>query len=189
MVLCSASRLLLRFSQPERFSQRKGNRPPCPFRRHPLCSVMADRVTIVSPRDPWPFSTVTADDLEDLVAEGLLRPLSDERQPEWIPPTSGAAPSPPPGYVVSFVSFHERGFGVPASRFMRAILHNYGVELHNLSPNSISQAAIFVAVCEGYLGIAPHWDLWTHLFSAEIFVSPTGDRRVRAAVRAGGWIL
>jgi hypothetical protein len=38
---------------------------------------------------------------------------------------------------------------------MRAILHHYGVELHNLSPNSISQAAIFVTVCEGYLGIAP----------------------------------
>jgi hypothetical protein len=90
---------------------------------------------------------------------------------------------------VSFVSFHERGFGVPASRFMRAILHVYGVELHNLSPNSISQAAIFAAVCEGYLGIDPHWDLWTHLFSAELFASPMGERRVRAAVRAGGCIL
>jgi hypothetical protein len=150
---------------------------------------MADRVTIISPCDPWPFSTVTAEDLEDLVAKGLLRPLSDERQPEWIPPASGTAPSPPPGYVVSFVSFHERGFGVPASRFMRAILYNYEVELHNLSPNSISQAAIFVALCEGYLGIAPHWDLWTHLFSAELFASPTGERRVRAVVRAGGCIL
>jgi hypothetical protein len=104
-------------------------------------------------------------------------------------PPSGAAPSPPPGYVVSFVSFHERGFGVPASRFMRAILHVYGVELHNLSPNSISQAAIFAAVCEGYLGIDPHWDLWTHFFSAELFASSTGERRVRAAVRAGGCIL
>jgi hypothetical protein len=118
---------------------------------------MADRVTIVPPCDPWPFSIVTADDLEALVTEGLLHPLSDERQPEWMPPPpSGAAPSPPPGYVVSFVSFHERGFGVPASHFMRAILHVYGVELHNLSPNSISQAAIFTAVCEGYLGIDPH---------------------------------
>ena len=150
---------------------------------------MADRVTIISPRDPWPFSTVTASDLEDLVGEGFLRPLSDERRPEWIPLVSGAAPSPPPGYIVSFVSFHERGFGVPASRFMRAILHHYGVELHNLSPNSISQAAIFVAVCEGFLGIAPHWDLWTHLFFAELFASPTGERKVRAAVRAGGCIL
>jgi hypothetical protein len=150
---------------------------------------MADQVTIILPCDPWPFSTVTADDLEALVADGLLRPLSGDSQPEWMAPPSGAAPSPPPGYVVSFVSFHERGFGVPASRFMRTILHVYGVELHNLSPNSISQAAIFAAVCEGYLGIAPHWDLWTHLFSAELFASPTGKRKVRMAVRAGGCIL
>jgi hypothetical protein len=116
---------------------------------------MADRVTVVSPRDPWPFSTVTADDLEALVADGLLRPLSGDPQLEWMAPPSGVASSPPPGYVLSFVSFHERGFGVPASRFMRAILHVYRVELHNLSPNSITQAAIFVAVCEGFLGIAP----------------------------------
>jgi hypothetical protein len=116
----------------------KGNRAPLPLRRHLFCLVMANRVTIVSPRDPWPFSTVTADDLEALVANGLLRPLSGDSQPEWMAPSSGAAPSPPPGYVVSFVSFHERGFGVPTSRFMRAILHVYGVELYNLSPNSIS---------------------------------------------------
>jgi hypothetical protein len=150
---------------------------------------MADRVTVVPPRDPWPFSTVTADDLEALVADGLLRPLSGDPQPEWIAPPSGAAPSPPPGYVLSFVSFHERGFGVPASCFMRAILHFYGVELHNLNPNSITQAAIFAAVCEGFLGIDPHWDLWTHLFSAEPFALTTGERRVRMAVRAGGCIL
>ena len=116
---------------------------------------MAERVTIIPPRDPWPLSTVMASDLEDLVGEGLLRPLTDMQRPEWIPPAGGAAPSPPPGYIVSFVSFHERGFGVPAGRFMRAILYHYGVELHNLTPNSISQAPIFVAVCEGYLGIAP----------------------------------
>jgi hypothetical protein len=113
---------------------------------------MADRVTIISPREPWPFSTVTASDLEELVGEGLLRPLTDEQRPEWIPPMGGVAPSPPSGYVVSFVSFHERGFGVPTGRFMRAFLFHYGVELHNLTPNSISQAAIFVAVCDGYLG-------------------------------------
>jgi hypothetical protein len=150
---------------------------------------MADRVTVVSPCDPWPFSTVTADDLEALVVDGLLHPLSGDSHPESMAPPSGAAPSPPPGYVLSFVYFHERGFGVPASHFMRAILHVYGVELHNLSPNSISQAAIFAVVCEGYLGIAPHWDLWTHFFSVELFASSTGERRVRMAVRAGGCIL
>jgi hypothetical protein len=103
---------------------------------------MADRVTVVPPRDPWPFSIVTVDDLEALVADGLLRPLSRDPQPEWMVPPSGADLTPPQGYVLSFVSFHERGFGVPASRFMRALLPYYGVELHNLNPNSIAQAAI-----------------------------------------------
>jgi hypothetical protein len=72
---------------------------------------------------------------------------------------------------------------------MRAILYFYGVEMHNLSPNSIVQAAIFATVCEGFLGIDPHWDLWTHLFSAEPFALTTGERGVRMAVRAGGCIL
>jgi hypothetical protein len=150
---------------------------------------MADRVTVVPPRDPWPFSTFTVDDLEALVADGLLRPLYGDPQPEWMAPSSGATPSPPSGYVLSFVSFHERGFGVPASHFMRAILHFYRVELQNLNPNSIAQAAIFAAVCEGFLGIDPYWDLWTHLFSTEPFALTTGEKRVRMAVRAGGCIL
>jgi hypothetical protein len=150
---------------------------------------MADRVTVVPPRDPWPFSTITVDDLEALVADGLLRPFSGDPQPEWMVPASVVVPTPLPGYVVSFVSFHERGFGVPASRFMRALLHYYGVELHNLNPNSIAQAAIFVAVCEGFLGIDPHWDLWTHLFSAELFALTTGEKKVRMAVRASGCTL
>jgi hypothetical protein len=117
---------------------------------------MADRETAVPPRNPWPFSTVTVDDLEALVADGLLCPLSGDPQSEWMVPPSGADPTPPLGYVLSFVSFHERGFGVPASRFMRALLHYYRVELHNFNPNSIAQAAIFAAVCEGFFGIDPH---------------------------------
>ena len=47
-------------------------------------------------------------------------------------------PNPPMGYMVSFTSFHERDFGVLASRFMRDLPHYYGVELHNFSPNSIA---------------------------------------------------
>jgi hypothetical protein len=63
---------------------------------------MADKVTVVPPRDPWPFSTVTVDDLEALVADGLLRPLSGDPQPEWMAPTSEADPTPPRGYVSVF---------------------------------------------------------------------------------------
>jgi hypothetical protein len=91
--------------------------------------------------------------------------------------------------VVSFTRFHERGFAAPASRFMRALCHRYGVELHNFAPNAISQAATFVGICEGYLGIPVNWDLWVHLFRAELFTQPTMEQRTRRAVRAGGMSL
>jgi hypothetical protein len=91
--------------------------------------------------------------------------------------------------VVSFIRFHERGFAAPASRFMRALCHRYGVELHNFAPNATSQAATFVGVCEGYLGIPVNWELWIHLFSAELFTQPMTEQRTRRAVRAGGMSL
>ena len=98
-------------------------------------------------------------------------------------------PRPRDGYIVSFVSFHERGLGVPADRFMRALPHYYGMELHNFNPNSIAQAAIFVAVYEGYLGIAPHWELWLHFFRAGLNTMPTGTTGTWKALRAGGCTL
>jgi hypothetical protein len=95
--------------------------------------------------------------LEEHVEEGLLHPVTDVAAPKWIVPGAKVdAPNPPMGYVLSFMAFHERGLGIPMSRFLRALPIWYGVELHNFNPNSISQAAIFVAICEGYLGVPPH---------------------------------
>jgi hypothetical protein len=95
-------------------------------------------------------------------------------------------PNPPYGYVVSFIRFHERGFAAPVSRFMRALCYHYGVELHNFTPNAISQAATFVGVCEGFLGIPVNWNLWVHLFSAELHTLTTPEPKIRHTVRAGG---
>jgi hypothetical protein len=83
-----------------------------------------------------------------------------------VPSERDRVPNPPFGYVVSFVRFHERGFAAPASRFMRGLCYHYGMELHNFTPNAIPQAATFVGVCEGFLGIPVNWDLWVHLFRA-----------------------
>jgi len=68
---------------------------------------------------------------------------------------------------------------------MRALCEYYGAELHNFSPNAISQAAVFIAVCEGYLGIEVHWNLWIHLLRGEIFVE-SGRGQPRRFARAGG---
>jgi hypothetical protein len=128
--------------------------------------------------------------LEDLVRDGLLQPRTSRTQPKWrVPPSDHRELAPPEGYVVSFVAFHERGLGVPPSHFMQALLHYYKVELHHLTPNSISQAAIFAAVCEGYLGMEPHWNMWLHLFRAEHFAKKAGERGVRRAVHVGSCTL
>jgi hypothetical protein len=138
----------------------------------------------------WERSTVTRLALGELVSAGQLAANVEGRPAEWIvPPAGDHAPNPPSGYVVSFTRFHERGFAAPASRFMRALCHHYGVELHNFAPNTISQAATFVGVCEGYLGIPVNWDLWIHLFRAELYTQPMAEQRTRRAVRAGGMSL
>jgi hypothetical protein len=38
------------------------------------------------------------------------------------------------GYVVTFVAFYERGFGVPSHWFLHLLLRHYGLELYNLPP-------------------------------------------------------
>jgi hypothetical protein len=117
--------------------------------------------------------------LSELVTAGQLAANVDGQPAAWIvPPSTDWEPSPPHGYVVSFIRFHERGFAAPASRFMRGLCYHYGVELHNFAPNAISQAATFV-------GIPPNWELWVHLFRAELYTLVTPTVRVRRAVRAG----
>jgi hypothetical protein len=139
---------------------------------------------------PWERSSATRLALGQLVTAGQLAENVDGRPAEWIvPPARDHAPNPPSGYVVSFIRFHERGFMAPASRFMRALCFHYGVELHNFAPNAISQAATFVGVCEGFLGIPVNWDLWIHLFRRELFMQSTSEPRTRRAVRAGGLSL
>jgi hypothetical protein len=117
---------------------------------------------------PWPRSTATR-----------LAAKEDGRPAAWIEPqTSDREPNPLYGYVVSFIRFHERGFAAPTSRFMRALCYHYGVELHNFTPNAISLVATFISVCEGFLGILVNWDLWVHLFHAELHTLATPEPKM-----------
>ena len=63
-----------------------------------------------------------------------------------------------------FKFFYEKGFALPAGAFFRGLLHFYGLEVTHLKPNSIAQIAIFMHLCEGYLGIARHFNLWQALY-------------------------
>ena len=83
----------------------------------------------------WGRSGITSRHLEGLVRCGLLHPLSTVQ--EWLLPGDEDEPASPEGYVVSFAIFHERGFAIPAHRFLRGLLEYYQVELQHLTPNGV----------------------------------------------------
>ena len=37
-----------------------------------------------------------------------------------------------------------------------------------MNPNGIHHISAFVALCEGYLGIEPHFELWKYFFAVEL---------------------
>lgn len=136
----------------------------------------------------WPASNVTTVALKAWVLGGLLRPIMDEETSEWIVPLVGdREPNSPAGYVVCFLAFFDRGFRIPASRFMHVLVHYYGVELHNFNPNFITQVAVFTTVCEGYLGVLPHWNLWLHLFKSDMSSRNVGG--VNKPLKVRGYTL
>ena len=79
---------------------------------------------------------------------------------------------------MSFVHFHERGFTTPAHKFLRGLLNYYKVELQHLTPNGVQHIMAFVALCEGFLGISPHFDLWRHLFAVNLLKKRVGKQHL-----------
>jgi hypothetical protein len=73
---------------------------------------------------------------------------------------------------------------MPTSDFLHGLLHHYGIELQNLNPNLILQIAVFVALCEGYLGIKPNFTQWKYYFYATVFYK-TVRRGEMVPVRIG----
>jgi hypothetical protein len=114
----------------------------------------------------WNRSECDLTRMEDLVQRGLLHVRTDSC--EWELPGDDEFPAPPAGYVVSFVHFHERGLVMPPHRFLLKLLDYYKIPLHHLNPNGIKHIAVFIALCEGYLGIEPYFDLWWHFFSVNL---------------------
>jgi hypothetical protein len=61
-------------------------------------------------------------------------------------------------------SFFQHGFGLPVCDFLRGLLDHYQIKLVHLNPNSILQIAVFVHLCEAYLGIPPNFPLFKNYF-------------------------
>jgi hypothetical protein len=74
-------------------------------------------------------------------------------------------PWPPTGFRVFFLAFLLRGLSLPPHPFLHGLLFAYGIQLHDLNPNTILHIACFITLCECFLGIEPHWALWRRIFA------------------------
>ena len=130
----------------------------------------SSRAPSPQPRD-WRRCLVPHSELVTLQAEGYLPPAF------MVPVRAGLAtykggkqaesvPNPSKGERVCFVPYLIRGLGFPIHPFLRGLLEFYGLQLHHLTPASILHIAGFVAVCELFLGIEPHFALWKDCFAS-----------------------
>ena len=107
----------------------------------------------------WERSKISNQDTNMLKRLGLMKKEDAIRFP-----SEESYPSPPIEYRVSFVDHLIRGLSTPIHDFLRGLLFVYGVQLHQLTPNSILHVAIFITLCECFLGIQPNWALWKRIF-------------------------
>jgi hypothetical protein len=104
----------------------------------------------------WVHTKFLEKDLQSATKIGILKDDPAEVHiagPEIIP-------RPSAGFRVHFLTFLLQGFSFPPHPFLRGLLFAYGIQLHDLNPNTILHIACFITMCECFLGIEPHWALW-----------------------------
>lgn len=111
--------------------------------------------------DTWKKSKYTEADLQSVVDECLLQPKEIVQLP---PAGSDAVPYECMEELILFQHFVECGLALPACDFLRGLLYHYSIQLHHLIPNSILHIAIFVHLCEAFLGIEAHFNLFYYPF-------------------------
>ncbi|KAM0880055.1 hypothetical protein ACQ4PT_033840 [Festuca glaucescens] len=123
----------------------------------------ASRAATASAKDAqcdWTASTITKRDEKKMRSLGLISGYEED----VLFQGADSRPNPPAGFTVMFSAFLYRGLSLSAHEFLRCLLFSYGIQLWQLTPNSILHLVIFITVCEAFLGIDPHWGLWKKIF-------------------------
>ena len=72
---------------------------------------------------------------------------------------------PPAGQVVPTPEPHERVVFLP--HFFKGLMFYYGLDFHDLAPDSFLHITTFIVVCEAFLRIPPHFGLWLKTFNVK----------------------
>jgi hypothetical protein len=70
-----------------------------------------------------------------------------------------------PGETILFTSYALARFALLASSFFVTLLENYGLQLHHLTSHANVLVAIFIHLCEMYVGVRPSVRLFRFFFT------------------------
>ena len=106
------------------------------------------------------------------VTEGDIKRLREARYLtakilHWLPARGQVVPTPEPNESVVFVSHFLRGLGLALDPFVRGLMFYYGLDFHDLAPDSLLHISTFIVVCEAFLRITPHFGLWLKTFDVK----------------------
>ncbi|KAK1630098.1 hypothetical protein QYE76_004413 [Lolium multiflorum] len=108
-------------------------------------------------RGQWWTCETTDVELRELQNEGMI-------SAHWSFIRDTDIPKPGAGEVVMTKAWVERELSLPCSEFFLSILNTYGLQPHNICPNSYLLLSNFATLCEGHLGIRPDVRLWQFFF-------------------------
>jgi len=72
-----------------------------------------------------------------------------------LPAPGQVIPTPEPNESIIFVSHFLRGLGFTLDPFMRGLMFYYGLDFHDLAPNSVLLISAFIVTCEAFLRTPP----------------------------------
>ena len=111
----------------------------------------------------WVASSITEGDIAKLRAARYLTAEIHHR----LPVEGQVIPTPRSGERVVSVSHFLRGLGFALNPFVRGLMFYYGLDFHDLAPDSILLISAFIVMCEAFLRTPPHFGFWLKTFDVK----------------------
>ena len=111
----------------------------------------------------WVASSVTEEDIAKLRTARYLTTEILHR----LPAEGQIIPNPRSGEMVEFVSHFLQGLGFSHNPFVQGLMFYYGLDFHDLAPNSVLLISAFIVTCEAFLRTPPHFGLWLKTFNVK----------------------
>ena len=111
----------------------------------------------------WMASSVTEENIKELREARYLTAEIKHR----LPNPAQVIPTLEPGERVVFIPHFLCGLGFSLHPFVRGLMFYYGLDFHDLAPNSFLHISTFIVVCEAFLHVPPHFGLWLKIFNVK----------------------